>query len=137
VAAAFQQLRDHHGKGESVMTPGDARKFASAWIADFNSRDVERILSHYADSVRFTSPIIRTVLGEMTGKLAGKTELRAYFTKAIAAAPDLKFDLGDVYLGINGLTINYHNHRNQRVAETIEFGLDGKITRCFVAYLRS
>jgi ketosteroid isomerase-like protein len=119
------------------MTPAEARKFAHAWIADFNSRDVELILTYYAESVRFTSPIIKHVIGEMTGKLAGKDALRAYFTKAIAAAPDLKFDLGDVYLGVNGLTIHYHNHRNQRVAETIEFGLDGKITRCFVAYVRS
>ncbi len=118
------------------MTPADARKFAQGWIADFNSRDVERILAHYAEDVHFTSPIIRHVMGDMTGKVTGKQALREYFTKAIAAAPDLHFDLGDVHQGVNGMTICYHNHRNQRVAETIQFDLDDKISRCFVAYAR-
>ena len=40
------------------MTESEATRFAQEWVAAWNSRDLERILSHYADDVEVTSPLV-------------------------------------------------------------------------------
>src|SRR5215475_13514130 len=60
--------------------------------------------------------------------------LRSYWGQALAARPDLKFELLDVLVGHECLTVLYRNHRGQHAAETFEFGADGKIVRSFACY---
>jgi ketosteroid isomerase-like protein len=43
--------------------------FAHEWIGAWNSRDLERILAHYADDVVFRSPMAAKVLPG-TGRVA-------------------------------------------------------------------
>jgi hypothetical protein len=56
-----------------------ALKFAEEWVAGWNSHDLERILTHYADDVVFSSPHIIERLGKPSGEVHGKDELRAYW----------------------------------------------------------
>ena len=37
----------------------DPNKFAVKWIESWNSHDLNRILSHYADDVEVTTPMIK------------------------------------------------------------------------------
>jgi ketosteroid isomerase-like protein len=41
----------------------DLNKFALEWIESWNSHDLDRILSHYADDVEVTTPMIKVVTG--------------------------------------------------------------------------
>jgi hypothetical protein len=59
--------------------------FARDWIAAWNRSDVDAVLVHYADNVVFVSPLAATVTGE--AEVRGKSDLRAYGTKALASRP--------------------------------------------------
>ena len=99
-----------------------------AWhaiVADRDAAGLDRLL---ADDVVFHSPRIRTVTGRDTDVVHGKDELRAYWTAALASAPELRFTLEQVLVGSDALTICYRNHRDQHVAETFVFR-DGLVVR--------
>ena len=76
------------------MTESEATRFAQEWVAAWNSRDLERILSHYADDVEVTSPLVPKILGSDQLSVRGKANLREYFRRGLDAYPDLKFTLG-------------------------------------------
>jgi uncharacterized protein (TIGR02246 family) len=114
------------------MTLDEAQAFGADWIAAWNAHDLARVLAHYADDIVFLSPIAEQVTGD--GHVAGKAALAAYWTKALAAHPNLHFDFEGVRAGHRCLTILYRNHRGQDVAETCEFGDDGRVVRSFACY---
>lgn len=110
----------------------DAKQFADEWIETWNARDLEKILTHYADDVVFLSPVAQRVVGN--GRVEGIAALRAYWSKALSVHTDLHFTLEDVLVGHQCLTIVYRNQRGQRVGETVEFGADGKVVRSCGCY---
>lgn len=114
------------------MTGAEARAYAEDWIAAWNSHDLDRILSHYAPEIELLSPIALQRVG--AGRIAGIPALRAYWTGALKAIPDLKFELLGVLLGHECVTLRYKNQRDQEVVETLEFGMDGKVVRAFACY---
>jgi len=48
---------------QQTMTDEEALRIAQGWIAAWNSHDIDRILSHYSDSIALTSPLASRVLG--------------------------------------------------------------------------
>ena len=110
----------------------DPAVFANHWIKAWNSHDLEAILSHYAEDIVFLSPIAAARVG--TGRVVGREALRAYWAAGLAAQPDLKFTPEQVLTGHDALTLRYANHRGQSVAETFEFGHDGKVVRASACY---
>jgi ketosteroid isomerase-like protein len=114
------------------MTVDEARAFSAEWIAAWNSHDLDRILSHYAPDIVFLSPVAQKLVGN--GRVAGLPALRAYWTKGLAAQPELKFEFVDLCVGHDCLTVLYRNHRGQQAAETFEFGAEGKVIRSFACY---
>lgn len=103
-----------------------AEDFAEEWIKAWNSRDLERILSHYTDDFTMSSPIIIERMNEPSGTLRGKENIRPYWAKGLATIPDLHFELESVLVGINSITILYKNQKNQQVAEILNFNGEGK-----------
>ena len=59
------------------MTEADAQRFAVEWIEAWNSRDLDRILNHYADEVEVTSPFVETVFGPGKKTIKGKLAYQA------------------------------------------------------------
>ena len=110
----------------------DPRAFANEWLAAWNARDLDRILSHYAPDIVFLSPIALARVGE--GRISGIAALRSYWEKGLAAQPDLRFELIDLLAGHECMTILYRNHRGQSAAETFEFGPAGTVVRSFACY---
>ena len=110
----------------------DAQAFAEEWLSAWNGHDLNRILSHYSPEIVFLSPIAQQRVGN--GRVTGIPALRSYWAQALAAQPDLKFELAEVLVGHECLTIVYRNHRGTRVAETFEFGPDGKVIRSSACY---
>ena len=110
----------------------DAHAFAHAWIDAWNARDLDAVLSHYAPDIVFLSPFAEKLLG--TGRVEGIAALRSYWRAGLDATPALHFELQSVLTGHDCLTILYRNHRNQQVAETVEFDAAGKVNRSFACY---
>jgi hypothetical protein len=114
------------------MAEADAGSFATEWMDAWNSHDLKRIVSHYAPDIVFLSPIAQQMIGN--GRVSGMDTLREYWALGLKANPDLKFELIEVLRGHECLTILYRNHRGQSVAETVEFGADGKVVRSCACY---
>ena len=110
----------------------DAETFTDHWIKAWNSHDLEAILGHYAEDVIFLSPVAAARVG--TGRVVGIDALRTYWSAGLAAQPGLEFRLDRILVGYEALTIQYANHRGQAVAETLEFGPDGKVVRANACY---
>lgn len=110
-----------------------AREFADDWIAAWNARDLDRILAHYTDDFEFTSPVIVKVANEPAGTLRGKPAVRAYWEKALASISYLHFNMLDLLIGINTVTIYYRGHRGN-VAETFHFNATRKVHRADACY---
>lgn len=113
---------------------GDHREFASEWVQAWNSRDLERVLSHYDDSVTLISPRARLVLGVEDGAVHGKPALRDYIKRALEKVPDLTCTLDRVFSGVNSVVIEFHTSYGRHGAEFMDFGRDGRVMRVVAHY---
>jgi ketosteroid isomerase-like protein len=115
------------------MDRAAAEHFAEEWVAAWNSHDLERILEHYREDFEMASPLIVRLTGEASGKLRGKPAIREYWRRALAAAPQLKFELLNVFAGVDSVVIQYRGHRGLS-AELLQFGADGKVSSAAAHY---
>lgn len=111
-----------------------AQQFAREWVDAWNSHDLDRILSHYADDFQMTSPFIATIMNEPTGTIKGKERVRAYWAQALERLPDLHFDLIEVLASVDSITIYYHAVLGKRAAEVLFFDDNGKVRRAVAHY---
>lgn len=111
-----------------------AATFATEWISAWNSHDLDRILSHYAEDFQFTSPFIPSVVGEPSGILIGKEAVRSYWSAALERRPDLHFELIRLLVGVRSLVICYNRHDGKTGAEHFEFDEGGKVIRSSAHY---
>ena len=115
------------------MTESEATRFAQEWVAAWNSRDLERILSHYADNVEVTSPLVPKVLGGDQLSVRGKANLRD-FRRGLDAYPDLKFTLWGAYAGVQSVIVHYESVRGMGSAELMRIRLDGRVSEVLAHY---
>jgi hypothetical protein len=108
--------------------------FAHDWIDSWNARSLHRILEHYADDVLYRSPLIPELAGKPDGTLRGKGEVKLYFAKALAAYPDLHFELLGSYVGLESTVIHYRSVKDLVAAETFRFNADGKVCEVLAHY---
>ena len=97
----------------------DAHAFAAEWQAAWNSHDLARIMSHYAENITFRSRKAIPLTG--SGTVRGKDALRRYWSEALARQPDLHFTVTEVFAGHEMIVIAYTNHKNTRATETLLF----------------
>ena len=109
------------------LTTDWAHAFAREWIESWNSHDLDRILSHYADDFEMRSPLIRERMIDASGVLRGKDRVRVYWAKGLQAVPPLKFELRDVYVGASSLAIAYRSVGRALVTEVVIFNNVGKV----------
>lgn len=112
-----------------------AERFAAEWVEAWNSHDLDRIFSHYSDDFEMSSPFIVELMGEASGKLKGKDAIRPYWTKGLAAAPPLKFELEQVFAGVDSITIAYRRTGPiPQAAEVLFFDKSRKVIRGVAHY---
>ncbi len=116
------------------MTEADAQRFAVKWIEAWNSRDLDRILSHYTEDVEVTSPFVETVLGPGKKAVVGKPGLRAYWGPLMAQYPDLRFVLHRAYAGVDSIVLHYQSIQGLMSAEYMELDASGRIRRVRAHY---
>ncbi len=113
-----------------------AEHFAADWIDSWNSHDLSRILSHYADDFEMTSPVIIKMAGEQSGILKGKKDVGAYWAKALQLSPELHFELVTTLIGVDSITLYYQGVRGLS-AEVFHFNQEGKVTKAYAHYTQS
>lgn len=117
-----------------MITSEKAEAFAKEWIAAWNAHDLDRILSHYADAVEFTSPLVEKRMGLSHGTVHGKAALADYFGRGLSSFPGLAFEFLHVLAGVNSVTVVYRGVMGVLAAETMEFDQTGKIVRGIAHY---
>lgn len=103
------------------MNDEQAVAFARGWVRAWNDRDVEEILSHFAEDVIFTSPLAARVMPESAGVLEGKDALRRYWNEALRHSADLHFELLEVYSGVDTLVIRFRTQQGMDRCEVLTF----------------
>lgn len=116
------------------MTKDEATFLGQQWVEAWNRHDLDAIMAHYAVDVAFTSPFVVALAHEPTGTLRGSEALRAYFSKALTAFPNLYFHLLDVLVGVGSVTLYYRSVKDRLAAEVMHIDDCGKITRVEVHY---
>lgn len=100
---------------------------AQEWLNAWNAHDLEAIMAHYAEDITFYSPFIRQLNNDPTGRIQGKTALRAYFQRALTAYPDLKFEPYHVMEGVDSIVIHYKSVKELLAAEMMLVNDEGKV----------
>lgn len=119
------------------MQQVEALAFAHQWISSWNQRDVNAVLSHFADDVQFTSPLAHQLTG--TATVSGKSALAAYWQQALAQIQTLQFTLDSVVFDPQAqrLAILYTSRtetRTVRATEIVRFDQNGKIIQAEALY---
>lgn len=114
-----------------------ALEFAKELIEAWNSHDLERILSHYADDAEISSPLVVERLGQPDGLAKGKDAVRAYWRPRMCLDPPLKFELLDVLVGVDQITLYYRSVGRRLVGETVLIDASGTATRGIVQWSAS
>ena len=120
-----------------MMKHEQALRFAEEWAAAWNARDLDRVLAHYRDDFEMTSPFIARLAGEPTGTLAGKDRVGAYWRRALAGMPDLRFEVLGVFAGVDSVVIHYEAVPGLRACEVFFFDGQGKVRKAAAHYDRA
>src|SRR6266704_2259386 len=122
-------------RGMRMIDRNWAEVFAREWVDAWNAHDLERIFSHYTDDFEMTSPLIVERMGVASGRLKGKEAIRRYWGQGLAGAPNLRFELLQVMVGVNSLAIDYKSVTAGRtVIERIEFDDHGQAVQAEALY---
>lgn len=116
-----------------MITQEFAEHFAAEWIAAWNARDLDRVLAHYSEDFEMASPLIAQIVGEPSGQLRGKPAIRAYWSKALERIPVLHFELREILVGAQSITLYYKGTRSM-AAEVFFFGPDGLVVQAAAHY---
>src|SRR3954471_11372357 len=88
-----------------------------AWYAAWNAHDLDQILAHYAEDIRFYSPFATALVPGSQGLIEGRAALRAYFSTALAKYPDLRFEPLETFTGAGSTLLRYRSVAGKTAAE--------------------
>ena len=74
------------------MSSPSSVAIAEAWLRAFNARDLDALLSLYAEEAVHLSPKLREREPATGGRVTGKARLRAWWADAFARLPDLRYE---------------------------------------------
>jgi predicted ester cyclase len=97
------------------------------WIEAWNSRDLERVLSLYDERAEMVSGVIIRLGINPDGRVLGKSDLRAYWARALETLPNLHFTLLDLSVSPDSVIVRYVNERGSTMCEYLRVGGNGKI----------
>lgn len=115
------------------METDEAWRVARDWCDAWNRRDLDGIMDHYADDVELSSPTVIKRWGIADGWLRGKDKVRENFAIGVKA-PNLHFELLDVLLGVNAMSICYRRETGALVTDLVELDANGKGRRVIACY---
>ena len=90
----------------NFLSRKELENHATTWIEAWNRHDVDAVITPFSKSVVFVSPRAAIVTGDAT--VRGRDALYDYWTKALAAVPDLEFRLESIACDENAQTVLVH-----------------------------
>ena len=115
------------------LTQNIAQTKAQNWVDTWNNRDLDAVMTHYADDVSVCSPLVKRRLNNSDGWLHGKSALRDYFAVGVGN-PDLQFTLKSVHVGVQSMSMVYARENGIQVVDKMELNADGLTTRMVACY---
>lgn len=109
--------------------PSDLAALGRTWVEAWNSHDLERVLTLYAEDAEMTSDRIPALGFGESGTLRGKANLRAYWGKALGLLPNLHFTLIDTYVSPDSVVVFYQNERGKKICEYLRLNGEAKIVQ--------
>jgi ketosteroid isomerase-like protein len=103
-------------------------ELATKWKDAWNSHDLDRIMALYRDDVTFKSPRVRTVSGEESGILRGKSAVRDYCRRIFERRPDLNLTVDHVFAGVDSVALEYRAGNGLHGIEFMTVDADGLVT---------
>ena len=132
-ATLSRSTAEQNQRRRENMLP-DPKAFASEWIESWNSHDLDRILSHYADDVEVTTPMIKVAMGIDNGTVYGKAAARQYWGAALQKVPDLHFELIESTQSVDSIAIYYRSVMGKMAIEVMFFNKDDKVKKVIAHY---
>jgi len=117
-----------------MTTQLTAPEIAQDWLDSWNRHDLDPIMSHYAEDVELTSPFVAQITGDPTGTVKGKAALQAYFAKGLATYPDLRFELLEIFTGVNSFVLYYRSSISALAAELMVLNSQGQVVKVMAHY---
>jgi hypothetical protein len=77
------------------------------WSEGWNTRNLDLLMSHYADDAVFISPSVLVTKSAADGVLRGKAAIAKRYSLLIERCPKLRFELEDVIERPNGVIVIY------------------------------
>lgn len=90
-----------------MTTTEQARTFAGKWQDACNSHNLDRILALYSEAIIFKSPRVPAISATESGTLHGKAAVRDYWQKILTRRPDLRFEIGQIFAGVDSIALEY------------------------------
>jgi hypothetical protein len=113
----------------------DFRSHADAWLAAWKARDLDAIMSCYAEDVDFIAPTVARRWERPDGRLHGKTELRRHFELGLELAPHLTFTEEALLTNPLGYALLYRRENGNRVLDVVELNQQGEAATVRAFYL--
>jgi hypothetical protein len=118
-----------HDHEETTMLDRErAIGFAESWCDAWNRRDVEAILSHYAEDAALNSPLVAQRFGVADGWIRGKARLRENFTIGLRTQ-GMHFSLETVLFGQQSFCVLYRRETGTLVSDLFEIDAEGLALR--------
>ncbi len=122
-------------KIKTMITEEFAKQFAYEWVLAWNAHDLKAVLSHYEDDFDIETPMALKLVPDSHGILKGKEAIKEYWEIGLQHIPELHFEILDILIGINSITIYYINTATGRKsAENLFFNENRKVTKALVMY---
>jgi hypothetical protein len=112
----------------------DKRCHADAWLAAWNSHDLDAIMACYSEDVDFVASTVIHRWGREDGHLRGSTELRRHFELGLGLAPQLRFTEEAFLVSPVGYALLYRRESNNRVLDVVELNTSGQAARVRAFY---
>ena len=120
-----------------VVSADRAKVFAQAWIDAWNRRDVDAVMSYYAENTEFSSPFVAELAGEPSCLLRGKLALRSFWEKTLAMVPHFQLELLHAFGCVDGICLVYRGLYDLVEAETMVFDANGQVAQTRYHFYRS
>ncbi len=108
----------------------DKQKFKRAalqWMQDWNRRNIESVMEHYAEDVEFYSPTVIERWRCAEGKLVGKAAVERHFRKGMEEVPGMQFEFHHILYGVESVILFYKRETGVLAADLVLFNEKGKV----------
>jgi hypothetical protein len=110
------------------------RAHADAWLAAWQARDLDAIMSCYSEDVDFVASTVVRRWARDDGRLRGAAELRRHFARGLELAPGLTFTEEAFLTSPSGYVLGYRRENGNQVLDVVELDPAGKAARVRVFY---